>query len=172
MLILGSNVANQPVTAASQDTMVYREIWGVEGVALGIQSNGKLVAQTNEQITRGIYQFAVVADKGVTGKALEITHLKEDATYTDTDFRFGTQDKTSDTDWTGAEELWFYADLSEYGTQPVKMRLGFQETNDAQPAGEKALRPKPGSLVYYYSQEDPTWRTAEVNGVQTFLDSN
>ena len=165
--ILTLSMGIPPTSAASETAvMTYTEVWGMEGLKAGVQQIGSLVSHVDKET----YQFRVITSAQGTGKALEITHLAQTGVSSDADLRFGQYDKTSITDWTGAEELWFYADLSDYGTQPVKMRLGIQETK--QSGGDKALRPRPGSIVYYCSDGGDSWQSSEVNGVETFLDSN
>ena len=65
---------------------------------------------------------------GSSALAWKINQSTAGLPNSDVDIRLWSEACTiKDTNGTGAEELWFYADATEFGDQPTEIRFAFQE---------------------------------------------
>ena len=138
--IVGKEVADgtdAPV-APMTDGMKWKEIWSLENFnATEAQSAEEMIAAANANTfannsnykgsaASAVKEVKTVADKGVNGsKALAVT-----ATGYGSDFDldvYPTKDETYISDWTGAEQIWFWVDATEYGTETVLINAAFAE---------------------------------------------
>ena len=95
--------------------------------------------------------YSIAQDRdgnGLIGKAVALTYTQAAGAegFGDMDVRIDT-DPSVDTDARGAEELWWYVNASQFGTQAVPVRLNFEE-GDPSTAIRESWQPKAGVTVY------------------------
>ncbi len=67
-------------------------------------------------------KYSLSEQGGYLKQSLAFTQVSENAVFNDVEFMFG-KDISSKTDWSGAGELWFYANINDFGTEPVPIRI-------------------------------------------------
>ena len=140
--IVGKNVQNGkdcPVTPMNAGAK-WVEVWGLEAfVPTDPKNTDSLIADANKLIFDKVCNdwagvvpemksLKVVEGKGTNGsKALAVT---ANAYGSDADCDvYNTQDKTAVTDWSGAAQIWFWLDASDYGTTGFLAGCAFAEEN-------------------------------------------
>ncbi|HHV98905.1 MAG TPA: hypothetical protein GXX36_04935, partial [Clostridiaceae bacterium] len=145
-------------TDPTEPVQTFKEVWGIEGIDTS-RLNANL-GDYYQMLRSGICTISVAEGKGVNGSnALAWTHTKESQVYLDVDFRYSGL-SGSNTDWSGAKEVWFYADLREYGTEDVQIRFAFQEevfNNNGSSLGLHAMSLKNGATYGYH--DGNSWKT-------------
>lgn len=103
---------------------------------------------------------------GYQGNSLEFKYKATNSNTGDVDFVFK-NDATALTNWTGAEELWFYVNASEFRDKTPSIRVGF-ETTDTN-GSRVANRLAEGSESYFIKDKTNTREilTADANGFIT-----
>lgn len=138
--IVGAEVADGkdcPVTPMNAGAK-WVEVWSLESFnTTEPKDTSALIAAANANTftnisnykgsaASGVKTVTTVADKGVNGsKALAVTATAAGADF-DLDV-FPTKDATYVSDWTGAEQIWFWLDASAYGTETVLVNCAFAE---------------------------------------------
>ena len=112
---------------------------------------------------RGYYKIEQDTEgKGLAGKGIKYTYRKEVSGFADSDFVFN-KDATVNTDCTGAEELWLYVNASEFGTEPVPVRLSVEE-GDPGTAVRESWKPKAGAAAYLIADGAAARSEVRVDG--------
>lgn len=84
--------------------------------------------------------FDITVDKSGEGQSLKYTNTASGGGMNDIDFKFAL-DNTAVTDWSGAKELWVYADYSSYNVDKPMLRVSFEE-KDSGTGARKSWRAK------------------------------
>lgn len=95
--------------------------------------------------------------RGHSGNSLGWTLKSVPDAFNDRDIRFA-NDPNAITDWTGAKELWVYADASEVSSE-VQVRIAFEENA----VGRESYSLKDGATVYLLKNGEDTYRTRQVS---------
>lgn len=127
----------------------------VEAIAAGNSGKARL---SDLQAGSLAGYFNISVGKTPNGQVLEYTNTESGGGTNDVDFRF-VQDNTAVTDWSGAKELWVYADFSAYEADEPKLRVSFEE-KDTGTGARKSWRAKGG--VSYIADGTDTRITASL----------
>ncbi|PWM98497.1 MAG: hypothetical protein DBX37_06675, partial [Massilioclostridium sp.] len=168
--ILASSLATGGLTvsaaAPSEPIQTFQEVWGMEDVT-GEQLRAS-IGDAYGMIRDNIFTLDIAEGKGVDGSnAIAWTNTASSPNYSDIDLRYHELENRQ-TDWSGAEEVWFHVDFREYGTMEPQIRFAFQETvyqEDGTSLNvQHALSMKSGALYYY--NDGLNWIPGEVDGSQ------
>lgn len=100
----------------------------------------------------GIVDLAIKENASAFGSAIEWKHKTAGMVF-DLDFAFARQSGTT-TDWKSANDLWVYADVSQYGKDGAPLGVAFEESDPNQIGGISADREswglKNGASVMLY----------------------
>lgn len=140
--IVGTDVENGTDCPVSpmKDGAKWLEVWSLENFVASEPKNlDALKAELNKftfmkavndwaGVVPEVKSLAVVEGKGTNGsKALAVT-ANSYGTDADCDV-YNTMDSTAVTDWTGAEQIWFWLDATDYGTTEFLAGAAFAEEN-------------------------------------------
>lgn len=85
-------------------------------------------------------------NNGFSGKSIKYTYKTLASVFSDHDIVFN-KDITVNTNCTGAEEIWWYINASDFGTEIIPVRLNFEES-DSGTGVRESWTPKVGATVY------------------------
>lgn len=128
----------------------------------------KILTDTFKMTELGIFNYNIAdPGHGYKEKSLEIRNLKQ-GKYMDIDLVFG-RDANAVKDWTGVKQIWFFADVSQYGTDSVPVGFAFEEydakSNGSLTDTRESWGLKTGGSVYLYSMSSQNgWVESRVAG--------
>lgn len=144
--------------------LTFKEVWGLDGISGEDLSNS--IADPFGMLGGGKYSWSLGEGGGVNGSnALAFTDLAGEGAYSDCDLRYHMlPEGTKNTDWSGAQELWFYADMGSFGSESSQIRFAFQEEifkSDGSGNGLHALALRDGAT--YGTNDGGGWKSGTVS---------
>lgn len=162
--VLKTNQTEWLVKALEENPGIIEKIVRAEGVDPTLTD---MISDAYGMVSNEILKFGIEnTGKGQGKNSLKIACLQPTADVQDTDLRF-MLDKTAVVDWSGAQQVWFFADASEF-SQDVALGFAFEEFNtDAVgkvTVARESYRLVGGKNVQLYDLNDQTgWITSSVN---------